>query len=162
MNKRLVQLVCSLGGILLVFFLVSLFLFIFLEGDTVERVLFFPHDISGELLGERRTMPKQETTEEDVELYLRELLLGPSAFVHRNLFPENTDLNAVILRDKSLFIDFGEKIIFAQEYINKNFDWVVDAVKKAVRFNFPSIDTIIITINGQQPLTEEKPLSGEA
>jgi spore germination protein GerM len=161
MDKRLVQLVISLGGVLLVFFLVSLLLFIFLNGKTTERVLFFPHDITGELHGERRTLPKQETAEEDVALYLRELLLGPSAFVHRNLLPENTDLHSIMLRDKTLFIDFGDKIIFAQEYIDKNFEWVTDAVKKAVRFNFPSIDTIIITINGQQPLSEEKTLSEE-
>jgi hypothetical protein len=161
MNKRFVQLICTLGGILLVFFLVSLFLFLFLEGNTVERVLFFPHDITGILRGERRTMPKQETAEEDVELYLRELLLGPSSFVHSNLFPENTELHMVILREKILFVDFGDKIIFSQEYINRNFDWVVDAVKKSVRFNFPSIDTIIITINGQQPLTAENPPADE-
>jgi hypothetical protein len=66
-----------------------------------------------------------------------------------------------MLREKTLFVDFGDKIIFAQEYIDKNFEWVMDAVKKAVRFNFPFIDTIIITINGQQPLTEERPLSEE-
>lgn len=137
------------GFLFLALLISSLISYNVIEGDTVKRTFFFPHDIYGTLNSEIRKLPLKETLEEDIELYIKEVLLGPATYISDHLLPEDTSLQTVILGEETVYIDFAEEIMFT-DTMPIPFERSVGALIKSVKFNFPDIETVIITINGQQ------------
>lgn len=153
MKKRNINLILITGGLLFAFFVLSLVLFLLLESQSVKRVLFFPNDVSGELNGEVRKLPRSEDDEENIQLFVKEIMLGPAKFVNKPIIPRDADLQSIILRDNKLYIDFGDNVLSLKKREGINFEKIASVLKQAIKFNFPYIDTIYITINGQTPQT---------
>ena len=109
MNIKLGKRPVILITILLVLFVISISIYFF-TNNVVRRVLFFPGRSS--FSGEMRRIPKQKTLEADVELLIKELILGSYNIDHLRAVPENTKLQNLLIRDKSLlYIDFSADLI---------------------------------------------------
>ncbi|WP_028973114.1 GerMN domain-containing protein [Spirochaeta cellobiosiphila] len=114
-------------------------------------MLFFPRGISRELIGEVRYVPQRKDREEAIRLVVKELFLGPAEYQNTLLVPRGSKLKAVILRDKKLYLDLSKSVILGHEDQSSYVDKVYNGIEKTVRFNFPSVKEIVITIEGQTP-----------
>ncbi|RKX78973.1 MAG: hypothetical protein DRP87_04785 [Spirochaetes bacterium] len=117
----------------------------------VERTLFFPIELTGKLNGEMRRLPLRKGKEENIELFIEELILGPRKIENARLLPEETDIRYLLLRGDKLFIDFDSDILFREEQVSLSLKEIIDILKKTLKFNFNFIKEIHITIMGQLP-----------
>ena len=141
-----------LGGLLLLFFLISFVLFLFNGMKESEKVFFFPDMISGQIKGETRELPARKNLEKAVEIYVRDLALGPMNLNFARLLPQSTTVNSVLLRKGVLYLDFSKHFLLAEEgEVPLSFGEIIDNVKRSVMFNFKQIKEVKITINGQEP-----------
>ncbi len=137
--------------------LVSVFVFLllfsvaayFFNGNrTVRRVFFFPGRSS--YTGEMRRLPAQSSVEESVELFVKELILGPFLIDHLRAVPENTHLQNLLIRDKSLlYIDFSADFIVHEDGFTILPEEMKVLIKKNIVYNFPFLKQISISVDGQ-------------
>ena len=71
----------------------------FFNNNLIKRVLFFPG--RSNFSGEMRRIPRQDNVEADVELLIRELILGPYKIDHQRAVPENTKLQNLLIRNRT-------------------------------------------------------------
>lgn len=147
-HDNLTLVVALLFSVILILSLVFFFVF---EFNEVKRVFFFPNDVTGDLNGEVRKLHRSKEDEENITLFVKEIILGPGRFENKPIIPRNTTLNTVILRDNKLYLDFRENIFFPQGRSHEEIEKIEKVLRESIKFNFPFIDTITITINGQIP-----------
>lgn len=146
-GRRSVPPIALLGAVLII----SLVSF-FLSGNrTDRRVLFFPDDMSGKVKGETRYLPVYGSLEKNLELLVRELLLGPEYLMYAKAVPGNTTLNTLILDKEKLYLDFSIDLAVMDSGSSLNFEDAINLIKKTVTFNFKNIRTVNITVEGQIP-----------
>ena len=139
------------AGLIAGCFLLSLFLFLFMENNLEPRVMLFPGVNLSKQTGEIRYVPRQATMEERIEKYIQELILGPSRLDLSRLFPEHTKLQSVILRDSTLYVDFSEDLLFQGRDDPLPFDETIELFRRSLILNFRWIKKMYITINGRLP-----------
>jgi hypothetical protein len=138
-------------GIWIIALALSAVLFVFIHGGKTERVLFFPRYNESELVGESRILPGKATVEDDIELLVSEIVLGPMEIHHDRVLPKTTDVQSVILREDTLYIDFSLDPVLKKGTSVLSFQEQIEAVQRSVRFNFPSIEEIIVSFRGETP-----------
>ena len=138
-------------GVFLTALVLSLVLYMLFPQGVVERVLFFPDDLQKRITGEPRLVVRRQDREENVEQVLRELLLGPAEIQHKRVLPKNAGYRSVILRDDVLYIDYTDEVLFGVYDVPLSFTAMLDAVRETVRYNFPSVKEMVVTVNGQLP-----------
>jgi len=141
----------ALGGILLLLLLLSAVMYMVWGSGRTEQVLFFPEYRSSRCYGEARSLPVKDTKEKDVELLVREVLLGPMNVDLVSLFSRETRLQTILLRDQTLYLDFNMAILNGISDAALSFEEALACLTKTVRFNFPEIREVIYSINGVQP-----------
>lgn len=143
LEKRPVILISALALV----FLVSISVYLF-NNNLVRRVIFFPGVSS--FSGEMRRIPKQDTVEADVELLIRELILGPYRIDHLRTVPENTKLQNLLIRDKSLlYIDFSADLIVYDDDFNIVAEKMAMLIRRNIIYNFPFLEEITLSVDGQ-------------
>ncbi|MCK5201124.1 MAG: GerMN domain-containing protein [Spirochaetales bacterium] len=128
-------------------FVISISVYFF-NNNLVVRVLFFPGISS--FSGEMRRIPKQDRVEDDVELLIRELILGPYHIDHLRAVPENTKLKNLLIRDKSLlYVDFSADLIVYDDDFNIAAERMAMLIRQNIIYNFPFLDEITLLVDGQ-------------
>ena len=123
-----------------------------------RRVLFFPRFGTIQIDGEERYLPKRATLEENVELFLKELVLGPKEHGHLRLFPPEVRIESVLLRDRVLYVNLSEDALFKKGSVPLNVDEMVQAAGNNVLFNFRNLKDVYIFVDGQIPANVAEPL----
>jgi hypothetical protein len=142
----------SCGAFFLLF--LAAMIFFFNEGRTrINCIIFFPQSAREGLTGEPRRIYRQGSAEENVGLLVREMILGPMDIRNTNMFPQNTRLRSVFVRDAVAYLDFSPEIIFFDNRTRLSFDELLAAVHRTVLFNFRELSSLVITIDGQIPGT---------
>ena len=138
------------------FFLgLSVFMYRLFGYSRVSRVFFFPSDRTLAISGEARRIPRQKTLEANIECYVKEWLLGPLELEHKTLFPRETKLTSTFVRDDRLYLDFTSPIILLRDSENSlSLREIADVITRGVTFNFPQIEGIFISVDGE-PLPPE-------
>jgi len=135
-------------SILLFLLILSLSVYFFADNNLVRRVLFFPDRSNNS--GEIRRLPRQKTLESDIELFLKEMILGPYKIDHLRIIPEKTRLQNLILRDKSsLYIDFSADFIVTENELSIVTSEMIELISKNLRYNFPILEEITLSVDGQ-------------
>ena len=137
------------ASLILLSLLVSVVLYAVHPTKQVRRTFFFPKTISGDVVSISRYIPSGANRQASIENYLHELSLGPHVFGFTSLLPANSQLQSLIYRDKAVYIDFSRETAFPTE--GMAFENVISLVEKSIRFNFPFIDEVYITIDGTTP-----------
>jgi spore germination protein GerM len=139
----------------LIFLSILVFTFLFsftwylIENWNVERrVLFFPRDLDLELVSEVRNLKKADNKEQKIEQMILELILGPVELRHAPLFPIDTKLVSILLRDSQVYLNFSEDLSVGLLSFRLSLDDIVDGIVKNIRFSFKSIDKVILSIDG--------------
>lgn len=123
------------------------------ERQSVDRVLFFPTDFSQDERGEVRALPRRGGAEENLELYVREILLGPVTVHYLRLFPADTRLLSIMEREDVVYINLSREALFGGDGVPLNLESAVEILQSSIHFNFPSVKEIIVAVDGEVPET---------
>lgn len=116
-----------------------------------ERTLFFVEPVSKAVVMEHRLIAEKNDLELNVELLIKDELLGPALLVRDSVFPAGTKLNHLLLRDGTLYADLSIEAMFPSAHSGLNFKDSIQILEKTITFNFPQIGDIVITIDGSVP-----------
>jgi hypothetical protein len=142
------------AGIFFLVFLTALFLFLKDGRSPINCVIFFPEPAYKGVTGEPRRIYRQESLEKNVLFLVREMVLGPMDIRHTNMFPRNTRIRSVFVRQGAAYLDFSPDIIFVGNEVKMSFDELISAIRQTVLFNFRQLSDVIITVDGQMPGVE--------
>ena len=146
--KRVFQITVLVALIALVVFGVFYFRH---QSVYTERTLFFVEPVSKAVVMEHRLIAQKHDPELDVELLIKDELLGPSLLVRDSVFPAGTRLNHIMLRSGILYADLSIEAMFPSAHSGLNFEDSIRILEETIRFNFPEIKNIVITIDGSIP-----------
>ncbi len=147
MDLKLSKRPIILISLLLLLFVISITVYFF-SNNYVRRVLFFPGESS--YSGEMRRVPRQATEEANVELFIREFILGPYNIDHLRSVPENTKLQNLLIRDKSLlYVDFSADLIVYDDKFSIPSLVMVTLIRQNIMYNFPFLKEITLSVDGQ-------------
>lgn len=143
-------------GIALAAVLVFSLVMFFLEENPVRRkVFFFPQYRSSVVSGEARNLPVRGSLEENMELLVEEMLLGPVEVTHVHIFPEGTALRTLMLRGSVVYIDLSVDAVLGRKSSELGFEESVEVMKRTVRYNYPGVEAFVVTVDGEIPVTLE-------
>lgn len=146
--KRVFQILISLALVALVVFAAF---FYRAQKVYTERTLFFVEPVSKALVLEHRLIAEKYDLELNVELLIKDELLGSSLLVRDSVFPSGTRLNHVFFRDNVLYADLSSEAMFPSAHSGLNFEDSIRILEKTISFNFPQINNIVVTIDGSIP-----------
>lgn len=131
--------------------LISVLAILLFPQEMSRRVLFFPNGVTGELGGEEHLLPRRSDRQEAIETFLEELILGPNTLGAIRIFPATTEIDLLMLRERELYIDFSPQILDLEEETRISFDDAVEMTVYNLRYNFPYLRAITVTVAGQLP-----------
>ena len=145
LEKRSIILLSTITAL----FILSVMLF-FLAGNNLDRrILFFPG--KGNYSGEIRHVPRQKSREDNIEVFVKELILGPYSIDHYRIIPQKTKLQNLLLRNKSkLYIDFSADFIVSEEDLAIIPSEMIALIRKNLVYNFPFLKDVSISVDGQR------------
>ena len=150
----------SVGAFVLIFLISGIF-FLAEGRKHINCTIFFPEPAQKGITGEPRRIYRQKTLEKNVLYLAREMTLGPMDIRHANMFPPNTRVRSVFVRNNVAYLDFSSEIIFFDSQMRLSFDELLSAIRQTVLFNFRQLSDVMITIDGQVPgVTCYFPVSG--
>ena len=141
------------GILLLVALAVSLLLYYLVPTHHVARTLFFPGTTDLSLSGERRLVPRTSDEERSIELVVEELLLGPSLISNGRLFPRESSANALVIRDRIVYVDLNQRAMLESPGVRISFADAIGALRETVLHNFRHLDDVVVTVEGSLPYT---------
>lgn len=130
---------------------ISLVFYLALHADNSERVLFFPGNISDDISGERRVVTNFPALERDMEVLVEEVILGPTSLYRSRVLPKDTEIRVFMLRDNVLYVDLSRDALFGDDSVRLDFDESAAVLRRALQFNFRSLEDVVITVEGQLP-----------
>ena len=142
------------GGLLSALLLASLLIFLLNPARTTQRVLFFPTETGPTLRGEYRKIRLNGDRELDILEIVKELILGPVQLKLSRVLPRNAAVRSILLRDRVLYLDFTQDILFPHGPIDLDFDEMIEAVRRTVLHNFPWIRQIYMFVDKRMPKSE--------
>lgn len=116
---------------------------------TRSAVLFFPRAEDLRLEGEpRQVLPGGPGLEEGAREVVEEFLLGPGDSRLIAALPRGTRLREILYRRGRLYVDLSEDAIFGRE---PSLDLGLRAIRRTLRYNFPTLGSFIVTVGGREP-----------
>ncbi len=122
-----------------------------LENARLKQVLLFPLDNGNGVNAELRMIKKYKTKEVRIAHTVKEMLLGPAILELDRIVPLGTKLQSLILNDQTLFLDFSKDFFQMDSGLSFPFSDRIDLIKRNLKFNYPFLKEVVITINGQLP-----------
>jgi len=136
-------------GLFFLFLLLSLAGWLLRPVPTRAAVLFFPRASDLRLQGEpRRVLPGGQGLEDAARVLVEELLLGPGDSRLTGALPRGTRVTETLYRRGRLYVDLSEDAVFAQ---TPSLNLGLLAVRRTLRYNFPTLGPIILTVGGREP-----------
>ncbi len=139
------------AGLLGASLVIALAFYFILPPTQTERVLFFPQNITGITTGEARLLPREHGIEKQVRTLVEELLLGPERARDLRLVPVDTKAQSVIVRNDQVYIDFSPQMVTSSTNVHEPTEDAIKLIERTIRFNFPRIRRVTVTIAGQLP-----------
>jgi hypothetical protein len=138
-------------GILFVLLLVLSLTLYLVTKPWYPRILFFPEATTGKLVGERRFLPPRSGLTSQIELYVQELILGPSNPLLTRIVPREVRLRSVIAENGKVYVSLSRQIIEPQPDAPLSFDQILQTIANGVLYNFPSVRDLYLLVEGQIP-----------
>jgi len=130
--------------------IISLAAYAFLHPDKDGRIFFFPDNAGTRIGSERRGIPHRHDTAEGISVFLEELILGPETLALSYSLPRETVVRHVAVVGKTAIVDFNNELLNIDEKLPISFDQALENLRYNVVFNFPGIEELVFTIEGQQ------------
>lgn len=136
-------------GALAFLFLLSLALYLFVPGSLVRTVLRFPDEVSKSLTPEVRSLPFTWDREHNIELTVREILLGPARHNHLRLFSREAGLRSVLVRDSKVYIDLSKESFLPDPDVIYSSQVAIDVLKATLMDNFVGVAHVMVSVGGE-------------
>ncbi len=149
------------SSVLLFFFLLSLALYLLLPGTLTRTVLRFPAEISRALVPEARSLPFSWDREHNVELLVREILLGPARHDHLRLFSREAGVRSVLVRGTTIYVDLSKESFIPDPDVIYSPLIALDVLKATLMDNFRDVSQVTISVGGD-PIGERSLTKDEA
>jgi hypothetical protein len=114
------------------------------------RIFYFPDNAGVRIGTERRGIPERRHTDEQVSVFLDELLLGPVSLELTHPAPRGTQIRHVAVVGKTAYVDMDSVILKTDTALPITFDQALENIRYNILFNFPRIEEVVFTIEGQQ------------
>jgi len=137
------------SGLLGFFFLLSLALYLLVPGALTRTILQFPGEISHRLVTEARSLPFNWDREHNVELLVREVLLGPARHDHLRLFSREAGVRTVLVRGETVYVDLAEESFNPDPDVLYSPVKALDVLKATLMDNFTGVSKVMISIGGE-------------
>ena len=144
-DKTLLWTVSLLGFI----FVLSLLLYFLLPGALTRTVLKFPDEISRKLEPEIRSLPFSFDREHNVELVVREILLGPAFHNHLRLFSRDASVLSVLVRPSGVYLDLSKNCFIPDADVVSSPQAALNVLKATLMDNFPGVSAVNISVGGE-------------
>ncbi len=139
-----------IGGLVILSLIISVTVYAFAPPSRVERILLFPGSVDSELAGETRLVPRRETVEGEISVFVTELVAGPARIDRSRVVPRGTRVQSVMVRDRSVFIDLSPALLDAVgARIVLSLPEMLETIRHNVRYNFRGMDIVTVTIGGE-------------
>ncbi len=149
MFKNISKLSVLLFSALVLVFFASVFIYFFLDDVHVSRTFFFP-GLKGELSGETRRLPEKKLTEDKIEQFVEELILGPFDVNHNRLIPKETRLMGIMFRNQdTVYLNFSADFVILDGSTSLSYQEMISGIKRNIEYNFPFIKHIIVSVDGE-------------
>lgn len=135
------------GGVFLFLLAASVAFFLFRGSGTITRVLFFPRTGSTTFLAESRQLPNYHDLERDVRALAQEEILGPVRNDADPLMQRDESVDSLFVRGGVAYLDLSADLVLDGTASGAQ----LETIRRAIRFNFPGIHDVFITIGRQVP-----------
>jgi len=92
----------------------------------------------------------REDIEGQLSVFLEELLLGPISLELTKTLARGTKIRNVSIIGRNAYVDFSREILNTEKDLPISYDEAFDNIRYNIEFNFPRIEEVIFTIEGQQ------------
>ena len=82
---------------------------------------------------------------------VEELILGPAQITHGRLLPRETEIQAVVLDEKSVYLDLSPDMMFGGEDVRLSVQEGLAGIRDTLLYNFRWLEQVTLTIGGQEP-----------
>lgn len=130
-------------------FLLSLALYLLVPGALTRTVLQFPEEITHHVAPEVRSLPLNWDREHNIELVVREVLLGPARHDHLRLFSREARMKTIFVRNAVVYVD-----LFKQSF-NPDPDVIyspmvsLDILRHTITNNFTGVSQVVFSVEGE-------------
>jgi hypothetical protein len=131
------------------FFLLSLALYLLVPGSLTRTVLKFPGEISHVLTPEARSLPFNWDREHNVELLVREVLLGPARHDHLRLFSRQASVKSVLVRNATIYVDLSKESFIPDPDVIYSPMTALDVLKATLKDNFTGVSQVKFSVDGE-------------
>lgn len=136
-------------GTLLFLFVLSLALYLWLPGNLVRTTLRFPDELTHRLSYEVRSLPFTGEREHNIELTVREILLGPARHQHLRLFSRLGQVRGVLVRGSTVYVDLTEEAFFPDKDVIYSSQVALNVLKATLMDNFAGVSEVMISVGGE-------------
>jgi hypothetical protein len=139
--------------VLAVVFFFSAISYAIYPGKFSKVVFYFPSLSGDRVVAEERYIPYRSSGEAYGELLAKEIALGPITLFLAPVLPKGTQVETVMLREGTLFVDLAAEAALQGDLpldIGRN----LVLIKRSLMRNYPSLKKIVLTIGGYQPFDE--------
>lgn len=136
--------------LILILLITVTFLFHMEKGRT-QHILFFPLDSMNGNNAEIRNIYRSAESSRRLDLFIQEMILGPVELKMNPFIPAGTKLKASIWKGNTLYLDFNKDFILNSQQIPFSYTEKIEYLNENIKFNFPQIKEIIVSIEGQIP-----------
>jgi len=131
------------------FFLLSLILYLLVPGNLTRTVLKFPGEISRSIVSESRSLPFNWDREHNVELLVREVLLGPARHDHLRLFSRQATVKSVLVRNGTIYVDLSKESFIPDPDVIYSPLVALDVLKATLMDNFTGVSQVRFSVEGE-------------
>jgi hypothetical protein len=117
-----------------------------------RRVFWFPDSTLSTYNMEWRFVPYRSTRSAMVDLYVRELVLGPARMNSVPILPRETTIRSVVLGESGrVFVDFSPEGLLGDTRERLALDDLLELLEKNLLHNFSFVPEVVVTIGGREP-----------
>jgi hypothetical protein len=144
------------GGGLISLFLFSMALYLLLPGNLTRVILTFPQEITRQQEKEVRFLPFGWDGEHNMLLLVREVLLGPARNVHLRLFSRKAEVNTVLERDGTIYVDLAKSSFIPDPDVLYSPQMSLDVLEKTLLDNFNNLKSVKFFVDGHAPFEKSR------
>jgi len=130
--------------------MLSLSAYILFRPPYEGRVFYYPNNAGTEIGAERRGIPMKKDIEEQLTVFLEELLLGPISLELAKALPKGTRIDNVAVVEAVAYVDLSRQALDIEKELPISYDEAFDNIRHNIEFNFLRIEEVALTIEGQQ------------
>lgn len=129
---------------------ISLLSFVLFSPSEQGRYFTYPLNSGQSIETERRGIPSRHLLENQVAVYMDELLIGPVDLALARTAPAGTRLRHAALEGKTIYIDLTMRMLHADDELPVSLEAALKNIRQNLLFNFPQLEQVFFTIEGKE------------